>query len=454
MYKEKKSVTTGHLETPKDERSVFKYLGFTQFRNIDQEKIKQELAKIFSHRIELIMKSNLNSKNTVKAINTFALAVVMHSFGYLHWSTRDVNKLQSTINDSLIKHKKHHCRSNIQRITLPRHEGGRGILDIVNLKEKKILTLRTFFRKNAKNSELLKHIVENDKNLSPLNLHNQKTRQNKFNEILIEHKITEWSDETNHGKHLAALSQDDIAKCSSNEWLVRGELVPETEGFMIAIQDQVVSTRHYKKNILQDSHQRSVACRHCQYPSETIQHITGGCQLLAQTGYKHRHDQVAGIIHQELAFRYKLISEMTPYYKYKAAAILENSFMKIFWDQIIITNKPVRFNTPDIIVHDKVKKSVFIIEIAIPNTSSIQLRTSEKLTKYEDLANEIKTEWKAKNVKIVPIVLSNTGIVPKSLLLSLKLLEMRTDTLHLLQKVTILNTCRITRKFLTSSTLS
>lgn len=64
-------------------------------------------------------------------------------------------------------------------------------------------------------------------------------------------------------------------------------------------------------------------CRHCNNTSETIQHITGACTALVQTEYKHRHDQVAAIIYQNLAYKCKLIKEIIPYYKYKT--ILENT---------------------------------------------------------------------------------------------------------------------------------
>jgi hypothetical protein len=45
---------------------------------------------------------------------------------------------------------------------------------------------------------------------------------------------------------------DDVDKIASNAWLKAGELFPETTGFMIVIQDNVISTSNYKKHILMD----------------------------------------------------------------------------------------------------------------------------------------------------------------------------------------------------------
>jgi hypothetical protein len=44
---------------------------------------------------------------------------------------------------------------------------------------------------------------------------------------------------------------------------------------------------------------------------------------------------------------------------------------------------------------------------------------NEKVNKYQEQAEEIKIMWKQKQVNIVPLILSNTGIIPKNLLTSI-----------------------------------
>jgi hypothetical protein len=67
---------------------------------------------------------------------------------------------------------------------------------------------------------------------------------------------------------------------------------------MLTIQDQIISTSNYKKNILK--HPNIFKCRD---KSETIQHITGAGCALTQGDYTHCHIQVANIIHQEMAIK-------------------------------------------------------------------------------------------------------------------------------------------------------
>ena len=165
-----------------------------------------------------------------------------------------------------------------------------------------------------------------------------------------------------------------------------------------------------------------------------------------QTDYKHRHDQVAAIIHQYLAFKHKFVNTQIPYYKYQPEAILEDQGRRIYWDRTIITDKTIHYNRPDITFLDKNNKSVFLIDIAVCNTHNLQTTYSEKLAKYLEI--ETKTQWRVTTVRIVPIIISTTGVIPRTLHTSLYTLNIPSPTYKLLQKAVILNTCRIVKKFL------
>ena len=62
------------------------------------------------------------------------------------------------------------------------------------------------------------------------------------------------------------------------------DLLIKTEGFITAIQDQVILTRKYKKYILKQPDTEELR-RRCGKESETIQHITAACEQLAPTEY-------------------------------------------------------------------------------------------------------------------------------------------------------------------------
>lgn len=440
------TLSTGEIVEPLDENTYYKYLGFQQAHQISHNHTKSEVTRKFRHRLNTILKSQLNSRNIVKAINTYAIPILTYTFGIIKWSQTDLIKLQRTINTTMTAHRKHHPRSCIQRLTLPRSEGGRGIIDIVNLHNKQISTLRNFFHDRAETSSLHQAIVQNDKKHTPLNLKNHNPQRN---ETITDakDKVATWKQKSLHGRHYQDLQQPHVDKTASNAWLQRGELFPETEAFMLAIQDQVIDTRNYQKHIIRNPNIADT-CRRCCSSSETIQHITGACKAIVQTDYKHRHDQVAAIIHQYLAHKYKLIDEKVPYYKYTPQSVLENSNYRLYWDRTIITDKTVHFNRPDVTVLDKNNKTAYLIDIAICNTHNLQTTHTEKIAKYTDLSIEIKTQWQINSTRTIPIVLSTTGVIPKTLHTSLETLNIPGTAYKLLQKAAILNTCRIVRKFL------
>ena len=88
------------------------------------------------------------------------------------------------------------------------------------------------------------------------------------------------------------------------QWLKSSGLKSETEGFIIAAQDQSLATRLYHASIIKDG--SSPLCRMCNKYDETIDHIVSGCPELAKTEYIHRHDKAASYIHWKVCHNYNI----------------------------------------------------------------------------------------------------------------------------------------------------
>ena len=58
-------------------QETYQYLGMKQAQQIEQQTMKQEFTKEFLSRIRRVLKFNLNSKNTFKALNTYAFTVLL-----------------------------------------------------------------------------------------------------------------------------------------------------------------------------------------------------------------------------------------------------------------------------------------------------------------------------------------------------------------------------------------
>ena len=94
-----------------------------------------------------------------------------------------------------------------------------------------------------------------------------------------------------------------LRSSDSGEWLKKGMLKEETEGMLMAAQDQALGTNAIRIRI--DKQNVSPACRMCGKRDETIAHIVAECEKLAQNQYKKwLHDRVGKVIRWELCRKY------------------------------------------------------------------------------------------------------------------------------------------------------
>nr|CAI5839441.1 unnamed protein product [Callosobruchus analis] len=344
-----------------DEMDTYKYLGIEQNYKLDHTKLKTDFEEKYRRRLTKLLNSKLSAKNLFSAINSWTIPVLIYTFGVIKWSNTDLNKPDRLTSTHLTKFRYLHPNSSVHRIYLPRKEGGRGLLSIAKLCETQVQNITEYFKRSA--NPHIRQLVELHDSYTPLQFDNEYSTQ----EILSTAEAMQtWKAKTLHGKYPAELSQSHVDKNSSLMWLTSGYLYPETEGFITAIQDGVIRTRNYEKHILKLSHEDH--CRRCKGPGETIEHISAGCPALAETEYLGRHNEVSKIIHQQLAHKYNLCKDSTPYYKYQPAPVLESPNALLYWDRPILTDKTVDYNRPDIVLIDKVNAEGIIVDIAIVKT--------------------------------------------------------------------------------------
>ena len=61
---------------------------------------------------------------------------------------------------------------------------------------------------------------------------------------------------------------------------------------------------------------------------------------------------------------------------------------KLLWDFEFKMRKTCTARRPDLILEDKEKKNIYIVDMACPQESNIQKKRTEKLQKYQQLAFE------------------------------------------------------------------
>ncbi|RZF38073.1 hypothetical protein LSTR_LSTR006472 [Laodelphax striatellus] len=132
-----------------------------QLRGITHTKVKDSLKDKFMGRVTKILKSQLDGGKIVKAINTWAAPTLTYSFGIVKWSKTDLEEIERRVRVAMTKHRAHHPRSAVERVTLPRTMGGRGVIDLKNTYYSALHSLRQYFLSKA-DFPLYRVMIEND----------------------------------------------------------------------------------------------------------------------------------------------------------------------------------------------------------------------------------------------------------------------------------------------------
>ena len=212
-----------------------------------------------------------------------------------------------------------------------------------------------------------------------------------------------------------------------------------------AAQDKALRTNAIKAKV--EKQNLSPLCRTCGEKEESMGHLVGECSKLAQTEYKHRHDNVARMIHWNIAHSYGLDGTSNWYksYEHKPEGVIENDHVKLLWDFNIQTSTYIQARRHDVVVVDRDKKTCNIIDIAVPGDAGMS-RKKEKVEKYQDLRREVARLWNVK-AKVVPIVVGALGAVTPNLSKDLDAIGV-TTRIELLQKAALLGTARLVSRVL------
>ena len=88
-----------------------------------------------------------------------------------------------------------------------------------------------------------------------------------------------WSEKRMHGQFIRE-TMVKVDKEKTWQWLSRGDLKVGTEALLCAAQEQAIRTNYMNYHI--DKTSESPLCRLCGKKGESVQHIKGGCEKLAQ----------------------------------------------------------------------------------------------------------------------------------------------------------------------------
>ena len=140
----------------------YRYLGVTEGNGIQDSSMREKIQKECFRRVMSILGSELNARNRINAINSLALPVFTYSFTIINWSLTEIKKIDTKIRKLLTMHRMHYPKSDINRLHLPRKEGGKGLVQLELSLKTSIIGMDTYL--NNTNDWMLKLAKKHEKN--------------------------------------------------------------------------------------------------------------------------------------------------------------------------------------------------------------------------------------------------------------------------------------------------
>ena len=80
--------------------------------------------------MRLVLGTELSAKNKIRAAGSLAVPVLRYSFGIVNWHQEELQKLDRKTRKLLTIHGRHHPKADVDRLYVPRKQGGRGLMQL------------------------------------------------------------------------------------------------------------------------------------------------------------------------------------------------------------------------------------------------------------------------------------------------------------------------------------
>ena len=232
-------------------------------------------------------------------------------------------------------HKALHPRDDMDRLYVPRKEGGRGLASTEDNVDASIQWLEDYIEKHEGG------LITAIRNNTDKTIDNRMTKTRK----------QKWEEKQPHSRFKRLINN--ISHDKTWTWLRKGNFERETEYLLMAAQNSSIRTNHIKARI--DKPQQNSKCRLCGDRDETINHIIRECSKLAQKECKARHDRVGKVIHWEMWNKFKF-DHANKWYMLNPEPVLQNDTHKLLWEFDMQTDHQISGRKPNLIIICKKKK--------------------------------------------------------------------------------------------------
>ncbi|GJQ65667.1 hypothetical protein Trydic_g7755 [Trypoxylus dichotomus] len=240
------------------------------------------------------------------------------------------------------------CRSlhpiaSLQRLYLPRREGGRGLINIEWLHNRRVIGAVYQIRRSSDPLICMVREAEQDGTQGSFLLKAAELKT-LLKRSVCQHLKEEHLQKPMHGQYFKLVSEQGLSPELSFSYLTSPTLYSETERYITAVQDGVVHTLAYAKRVL-GMPLEDTRCRACRTHEETVMHLLSACP---------RHE-------------YKVDKQsIAPHQVRDPGAVITNDRCTMYWNFSFSTTTQLPHNKPDLVIPDSLEKKIVIASCTAP----------------------------------------------------------------------------------------
>ena len=418
-----------------DENEVYKFLGIEQADGIRTKNVYDRVKGEVEKRVEMIASTELNDANMIKAINVKVIPVATYAMNICKFTMAELRTLDQVVKRELRAKFMLGRQASDERLYLKRILGGRGLKSLREAYKETRLRVAVYMAKSS--NRWIRAAWEREKNKEEnaikaeaiatmgeagirlrfdegtIHVDDERIEQDveyKPAWRKIKNKLQKKATKKRTELYLEKEQQSQTFRQQEEEchvWLNQGLHGRKTASIMSML-EQMVETKCWKvaRGLEQDKR-----CRVCKERDETVEHLVAGCKVLAGQEYLSRHNRALMILAVIWAKEKGLIDEQVVWYKerWERGKVLENENAKLIWDFEFHLRKTTTARRPDLTLEDKNQKKIWICDMTCPQQQNIEAKRIEKLTKYRQLAFEMRERRPGFEIVIVPIAIGALG---------------------------------------------
>ena len=135
------------------ENEIYKYLGILEADTIKQVKMKNKIQKEYLRRTRKLLDTKLSSRNLTKGKNTWLVPPIRYSGTFLKWTRDKLWQMDQRTRKLITMHTALHPRDDVDRLYVPRKEGGIGLAGIEDSVDTSIQRLEDYIEKTRRRTD-------------------------------------------------------------------------------------------------------------------------------------------------------------------------------------------------------------------------------------------------------------------------------------------------------------